>query len=173
MTAMKRLYLPSFALALTALAGCAALAPQSFPPGTSMAEVEARLGKPPVIVKAADGGTVWQYPTGPVGQTTFIVQFGPDQRTKAAYQALTMQEFAKIQRGITRDQVRLLLGPPGETMSFGRMNEEVWSYRYQAAASDNRIFNVHFDASTGYVRATSDQVDPLLNPWDMSAPSAS
>ena len=54
-------------------------------------------------------------------------------------------------------------------MSFSRMNEKVWSYRYQASASDNRIFNVHFDATTGYVRTTSDQTDPLLNPWNMDA----
>jgi hypothetical protein len=54
-------------------------------------------------------------------------------------------------------------------MSFSRMNEEVWLYRYQASASDNRIFNVHFDATTGYVRTTSDQIDPLLNPWNMDA----
>jgi hypothetical protein len=155
------------------LVACVTLQTPSFPPGTSMAEVESRLGKPPAIVKAPDGDTLWQYPSGPTGQTTFMVRFGPDQRARAAYQALTLQEFAKVQRGITRDEVRLLLGPPGETMRFGRMNEEVWSYRYQASASDNRIFNVHFDAGSGQVRTTSDQFDPLLNPWDMSTANAS
>ena len=157
----------SVALAAALLAGCASLASPSFAPGTAMGTVEARMGKPREVVKVPDGDTVWQYPTGPAGQTTFIVRFGPDDRTKAAYQALRVEEFAKIQRGITRDQVRLLLGPPGQTMFFSRMNEEVWSYRYQVSASDNRIFNVHFDAGTGYVRSTSDQIDPLLNPWNM------
>ena len=57
----------------------------------------------------------------------------------------------------------MLLGPR-ETMLFRRMNEEVWSYHYQASASDNRIFNVHMDAKTGTVRSTSDQFDPLFNP---------
>jgi hypothetical protein len=149
------------------LAGCASFGPPSFAPGTGMGEVESRLGKPGNVVKVPDGDTVWQYPTGPAGQTTFIVRFGPNDRTKAAYQALTVAEFAKIQRGITRDDVRLLLGPPAQTMYFSRMNEEVWSYRYQVSASDNRIFNVHFDAGTGHVRTTSDQPDPLLNPWNM------
>jgi outer membrane protein assembly factor BamE (lipoprotein component of BamABCDE complex) len=101
-----------------------------------------------------------------------MVRFGPDGRTKTVYQALTWQQFAKVRRGITRDEVRLLLGPPGETMRFDRRNEEVWSYRYQVAASDNRIFNVHLDASTGYVRATSDQIDPLLNPTSFDAATA-
>jgi len=161
---MKPLHSLLPAIALAVLSGCASLQPPSFAPGTGMGEVESRLGKPRDVVKMPDGDTVWQYPTGPVGQTTYMVRFGPDQRTKSAYQALTLQQFAKIQRGTTRDEVRLLLGPPGGTMFFGRMNEEVWSYRYQASASDNRIFNVHFDAGTGYVRTTSDQFDPLLNP---------
>ena len=94
-----------------------------------------------------------------------MVDFGPDQRVTSVYQALTEARFAKIVPGTTtQDDIRLLFGPPGQTMFFSRMNEEVWSYRYEASASDNRIFNVHFDATTGYVRTTSDQMDPLLNP---------
>jgi hypothetical protein len=151
-------------LAAILLAGCASLAPPSFPPGTAMSDVEARMGKPRSVVKAPDGDTVWQYPSGPIGQTTYMVRFGPDQRTRSVYQALTFAQFAKIQPGLSQDEVRLLLGPPGETMRFSRMNEEVWSYHYQASASDNRIFNVHMDAKTGTVRSTSDQIDPLLNP---------
>jgi hypothetical protein len=146
------------------VSGCAALEPPSFPAGTAMSEVESRMGKPKDIVKAPDGDTVWQYPTGPVGQTTYMVRFGPDQRTRSVYQALTLGQFAKIQPGVPRDEVRLLLGPPAETMFFSRMNEEVWSYHYQAAAADNRIFNVSLDAKTGTVRGTSDQTDLLLNP---------
>ena len=151
-------------LAAMVLAACASLEAPSFAPGTGMGEVESRMGKPGNVVKAADGDTVWQYPSGPVGQTTYMVRFGPDQRTRSAYQALSLGQFAKIRPGVPRDEVRLLLGPPGQTMFFSRMNEEVWSYRYQAAASDNRIFNVHLDGKTGAVRSTSDQVDPLLNP---------
>jgi hypothetical protein len=150
--------------AVLLVSGCAALEPPSFPAGTPMPEVESRMGKPKDIVKAPDGDTVWQYPTGPVGQTTYMVRFGADQRTRSAYQALTPGQFAKIQPGVPRDEVRLLLGPPGETTLFRRMNEDVWSYRYQASAGDNRIFNVRLDAKTGTVLGTSDQTDLLLNP---------
>jgi hypothetical protein len=151
-------------LAAALLAACAGLEPPSFAPGTPMGDVEARMGKPRAVAKAPDGDTVWQYPTGPVGQWTYMVRVGPDQRTKSVYQALTLEQFAKIQPGISRDEVRLLLGPPGQTMVFGRMDEEVWSYRYQIPVSTNRIFNVHFDAATGRVRSTSDQEDPLFIP---------
>ena len=168
---MRRSLCSFAAAALLLVAGCAALRPPSVPTGASMAEVEGLLGRPKDVVAGPGGVTEWQYPTGPVGQTTFMVRFGADERTKAAYQALTFEQFAKVRRGISRDEVRLLLGPPGQTMFFVRMNEEVWSYRYQAAASDNRIFNVHMDATTGYVRTTSEQMDPLLNPWNMDAPN--
>ncbi len=165
-------YRTSLPLAVAGLlvGGCASLAPPSFATGTAMSEVESRMGKPKDVVKAPDGDTVWQYPNGPVGQTTYMVNFGADQRVKSVRQALTLEQFAKIRPGTTtQDDIRLLLGPPGETMSFSRMNEEVWSYRYQASASDNRIFNVHFDAKTGAVRTTSDQIDPLLNPINHAA----
>lgn len=152
-------------IAALLVAGCAALAPPSLPVGASMAEVEAKMGKPRAVVKATGGDVVWQFPTGPAGQTTYMVAFGPDERVTSVYQALTEERFAKIVPGrTTRDDVRLLLGPPGETMRFSRMNEEVWSYRYQAGWSTNRIFNVHFDATTGVVRSTGDQEDPLFLP---------
>ena len=93
-----------------------------------------------------------------------MADFGADQRLKRFYQALTIEQFAKIRIGMPEDEIRLLFGPPGETSYFSRMSEEVWSYRYQPSWSDNRIFNVHFDAKTHSVRSTSDQIDPLLNP---------
>jgi hypothetical protein len=156
-----------FSLAAGALlvAGCAALAPPSFAPGTGMGEVESRMGKPKDIVKAPDGVTVWQYPNGPLGQTTYMVDFGADQRVKSVYQALTFERFAKIVPGTTtEDDIRLLFGRPGQTMFFGRTNEEVWSYRYQSGASSNWIFNVNFDAKTRIVRSTGQEIDPLFQP---------
>ena len=156
--------LPAVAGALLA-AACASLAPPSFPPGTSMSEVESRMGKPRDIVKAPDGDIIWQYPTGPLGQRTYMVDFGADQRAKRFYQALTVEQFAKIRPGTTtQDDIRLLLGPPNETMFFRRMNEEVWSYRYQSGASSNWIYNVNFDAKTKVVRSTGQEIDPLFQP---------
>jgi hypothetical protein len=156
----------SLALAIASLAAaCASLGPPSFPAGTSMAEVEARMGRPQAVVNAPGGVVVWQYPNGPVGQTTYMVDFGPDQRVTTVYQALTEQRIAKIVPGTTTQaDIRLLLGPPGQTMFFSRMNEEVWSYRYQTGASMNWIFNVNFDAKTKIVRSTGQEIDPLFQP---------
>ena len=144
-------------------AGCAALEPPSFPAGTAMSQVESRMGKPRDVVKAPGGDVVWQYPNGPVGQTTYMVDFGPDQRVKSVYQALTEERFAKIVLGkTTEDDIRLLFGRPGQTMFFSRMNEEVWSYRYQTGATGNWIFNVNFDAKSRIVRSTGQEIDPLF-----------
>ena len=143
------------------LAACAA---PSFPPGTSMADVEAAMGKPKAVVKVPSGETVWQYPNGPVGQTTYMVDFGADQRVTVVYQALTFERFAKIRLGMTQDEIRLLFGPPGYTMFFSRMNEEVWSYRYQIPVNSNWIFNVNFDATSRTVRSTGQEIDPLFTP---------
>jgi outer membrane protein assembly factor BamE (lipoprotein component of BamABCDE complex) len=91
-----------------------------------------------------------------------MVAFGADGRAKGLTQALTWENFAGLRPGMTRDEVRLVLGRPGGTVTYRNLGEEVWSYRYQIPVSTNRIFNVHFDAATGRVRSTSDQEDPLF-----------
>jgi outer membrane protein assembly factor BamE (lipoprotein component of BamABCDE complex) len=158
MTGLIKTALPVLALALAA---CAALSP-SIPPGASKAEVEAVLGKPVDVVNAPGGEVVWQYPRGPIGQTTYMVTFGADGRATGLTQALTWENFARIRPGMTRDDVRLMFGRPGGTVTYRNLGEEVWSYRYQIPVSSNLIFNVHFDAATGKVRSTSEQIDPLF-----------
>jgi outer membrane protein assembly factor BamE (lipoprotein component of BamABCDE complex) len=156
--------LSSLAVALLLLAGCTALRPPSVPTGASMAEVAAVLGRPKDVLAGPGGVTEWQYPTGPVGQNTYIVTFGPDQRVSAFKQALTFENFARIRPDMTHDEIRLMFGRPYTTVYYRNLAEEVWSYRYLIPVNDNRIFNVHFDARTGRVRTTSDQKDELFHP---------
>ncbi len=146
------------------LAGCAALRSPVVPNGASMPEVEAALGRPKDVLTAPGGAIEWQYPTGPIGQNTYIVTFGPDQRVAAFRQALTFDNFAKIRVGMTGDEIRLMFGRPYTTVYYRNLDEEVWSYRYLIPVNDNRIFNVHFDRKTGQVRTTSDQRDELFHP---------
>jgi hypothetical protein len=153
------------ALAALAFAGCAAMRTPSIAPGASISDVEASMGKPIAVVKAPDGDSVWQYPRGPFGQQTYMVRFGADQRVKSFTQALTFANLAKVQNGMTKDEIRLLLGyPTMEVITYRNLNQEAWSYRYLIPAADNRIFTVLFDVTTGRVRNTNDQVDELFNP---------
>jgi len=149
-------------LAVLALVGCAA---PWIPPGASMGDVEARMGKPAAVVKAPDGDTVWQYPKGPFGQKTYMARFGPDQRVTSFTQALTFDNLAKIQRGMTKEDVRLMLGYPTiPVVTYRNLNQEAWSYRYQIPVSDDRIYTVLFDVSSGVVQTAYDQVDELYRP---------
>lgn len=158
MTALTKTAVSALALFIS---GCAALSP-SIPSGASKVEVEAALGKPVDVVNAPGGEVVWQYPRGPLGQTTYMVAFGADGRAKGLRQALTWDNFAGIRQGMTRDEIRLGFGRPASTVTYRNLREEVWSYSYQLPVSTNRIFNVHFDTATGRVRSTSEQEDPLF-----------
>jgi hypothetical protein len=152
-------------LAVLALAGCASIEPPSIPTGASMGDVESRMGKPFSVVKAPDGDTVWQYPKGPFGQQTYMVRFGGDQRVRSFTQALTFSNLAKVQNGMTKDEIRLLLGPSTmEVITYRNLRQEGWSYRYQIPVNDDRIYTVLFDVTTGRVVNTNDQVDELFHP---------
>jgi outer membrane protein assembly factor BamE (lipoprotein component of BamABCDE complex) len=83
---------------------------------------------------------------------------------KSFSQALTWENLGKIQRGMTRDEIRLLYGPPNDTITYKNLSEEVWSYRYNIPINDDRIYNVHFDVTSGTVRQTTDSIDELRHP---------
>jgi len=151
------------ALALS-VSACAVFQTPSVPLGASTAQVETIMGKPADVVPAPDGDTVWQYPTGYYGEYTYVVTFDADQHVKAFSQARTLEKFAKIRQGMSRAEIRLLFGPPFETVTYNNLREEVWSYRYLIPVADGRIFSVHFHAGTGLVRRTSDEFDPVYHP---------
>jgi hypothetical protein len=138
-------------LALSFLAaGCANFSAIS--PGDSALTVEARVGAPGTVWKNADGSEVWEYPMGPSGVQTFMIDIGPDRAVRAVRQALTEEYFAKVVAGMSREDVRRLLGRPKEVWYFPARDEEVWTWRYLEV--NYRFFNVLFDRTSGTVRTT-------------------
>src|SRR6266853_3446147 len=138
-------------LALSALsAGCANFSAIS--PGDSAHSVEARVGPPAAVWKNADGSEVWEYPQGPASVQTFMITIDSDLAVREMHQVLSEEYFSKVHAGMSRDEVRRLLGKPGEIMVFGARDEEVWSWRYQQ--ENPMFFNVLFDRSAGTVRTT-------------------
>ena len=73
------------ALSLLA-AGCANFSAIS--PGESALTVEARVGPPGTVWKNADGSEAWEYPMGPSGVQTFMIDIGPDRAVRAVRQVL-------------------------------------------------------------------------------------
>ncbi len=141
--------LPLFAFAAL-LAGCANFTAVSS--GMPAQQVQAKLGTPETVRKNADGSEVWEYPGGPLGRQTYMVTLGSDRAVREVHQVLNDEYFSKVHAGMSRDDVRRLLGKPGEIMVFGARDEEVWSWRYQQ--ENPMFFNVLFDRSTGTVRTT-------------------
>ena len=137
-------------LALILAAGCANFSAIS--PGDSAQTVETRVGAPGAVWKNADGSEVWEYPLGPAGVQTFMIDVGPDRTVRAVRQVLKEEYFSKVVAGMSRDEVRRLLGRPKEVWYFPARDEEVWTWRYLEV--NYRLFNVLFDHTSGAVRST-------------------
>ncbi|HUL93867.1 MAG TPA: outer membrane protein assembly factor BamE [Burkholderiales bacterium] len=137
------------ALALAAsLWGCAAVSPVRS--GADAAQVEARMGRPETVHRNSDGSETWEYPGGPLGRQTYMVTLGPDRAVRDVQQVLSEEYFSKVAPGMSREDVRRLLGKPAEVATYAARDEEVWSWRYQQQSA--MFFHVLFDRSTGTVR---------------------
>ncbi len=146
---------------LSMLFGCDWFAQKELKPGeSSVDDVRRLMGRPEMIWEEKDGSQVLEYPRGPAGHQTYMVEIGPDGRFRAMRNVLVRESFEKVRAGMTRDDLRRLLGKPTETAQFPLKQEEVWSWRYQAEASRSLMFNAHLDPSTGRVRSVSTTPDP-------------
>jgi outer membrane protein assembly factor BamE (lipoprotein component of BamABCDE complex) len=154
---MPRTLLLLFFPALAAFLCSCAATPVST--GMDAVQVQARMGKPETVRKNPDGSEIWEYPTGPLGRQTYMVTLGPDHAVKDVRQVLTDEYFLKVIPGMSRDQVRQLLGKPSEVSTYTARDEEVWSWRYQQVNA--MLFNVLFDHSSGTVRKT-ERIEEIL-----------
>lgn len=150
------LALSSVALAVS-LWSCAAVSPVKN--GMDEMQVEARMGKPETVRKNADGSEIWEYPTGPMGRQTTMVTVGSGHAVTDVRQVLSDEYFSQVKAGMSRDQVRQLLGKPAIVSVYGARNEEVWSWRYLQV--NPMFFNVSFDRDAGTVRSTQ-RLDEIM-----------
>jgi hypothetical protein len=127
--------------------------------GMDEAQVQARMGKPETVRKGADGSQIWEYPRGPLGRQTYMVTLGPDGSVKEVSQVLSDPYFSKVTSGMSREEVRQILGRPGDVWMFPARDEEVWTWRYQDV--NPMFFNVMFDRTSGTVRSTRKQEEIL------------
>ena len=126
-------------------------------------EVRIVMGQPEVVLEEEDGTRLLQYPQGPEGARTWLFKIGGDGKLLDYKQLLTQENFAAIQTGMSRDDVRWLLGKPRTMVPFPLKNEEVWDWRYLETNPEQRFFNVHFDRSTGRVTRTSSSDARTIN----------
>jgi hypothetical protein len=139
-------------LAVAVLAGCTSFS--GIAPGTPAERVQARVGAPGMVWKNPDGSELWEYALGPNGFETYMVTIGSDHAVQEVHQVLTDEYFSKVRFGMDRDQVRRLLGKPGEVMMNPSRDEETWTWRYQDLHVHNMLFNAVFDHTVGKVKRT-------------------
>src|SRR5260221_688731 len=151
---MPKAALSLLLLALAAsLAGCANFAAVSS--GMPAQQVQAKLGAPETVRKNADGSEVWEYPRGPLGVETYMVTLGSDRAVREVRQVLNDETIAKLQVGMSREDVRRMIGKPRYIGFSDYTDEEIWSWRYRAWRVRTMDLYVQFDRPTGGLKRDS------------------
>ena len=133
--------------ALTLLAGCDAQRIEKLEEGVaSEADVRAQFGEPAAVLTEADGSRVFEYPRQPEGRTNYFITIGADGKMSALRQVLNARNFAKVQPGLDKAEVRRILGRPAKATPYELKKEEVWDWRFSDEASQPKQFSVTFDA---------------------------
>jgi len=156
---MNTIFSRALALLLPALlAACAGFS--AINPGASAREVETLVGAPASVWKNADGSEVWEYPRGPLGVETYMVTLGSDRAVREVRQVLSDETISKLHAGMSRDEVRRLLGRPRDIGSSDLNDEEIWSWRYREWGVRNMELYAQFDRPTGTLKKiTRFQID--------------
>jgi len=126
---------------------------------SSEGDVRMVMGQPETVWEEEDGTRALQYPKGPEGARTWEFTIDNSGKLKDYRQLLTQENFSRVAKGMSRDEVRRMLGKPRKVEQFKLKNEEVWDWRY-LEGNVQRLFNVHFDMTSGKVTGTSSS-DPL------------
>jgi len=88
-----------------------------------------------------------------------MITLGPDQVVRQLDQVLTEANYAKARPGMTRDQIRRLLGRPARVETFANLGEEVWEWRIEGMPhNEETYFNVFFDTGSGLVSKAGKRV---------------
>jgi len=148
-------------LAVFGIAGCKPFAIESIKPGVTTAmEVRDLLGPPAMEWRNDDGSLTWEYSGQPEGTRCHMITIGPDQVVRSVEQVLNEKNFARIQAGMSGDEVRRILGKPASTQFFSLSQERVWNWRIEGGPTitDPYFFTVHFDTD-GQVLRTGRNVE--------------
>ena len=122
------------ALALL-LAGCASY--RDLAPGQStVADVEAIMGRAAEQRVKSDGETWLYYPKQPFPRKVYVARLAPDGKLVALEQRLSEEYIAKLIPNHSRkEDVRDLFGSPYESLTFPRMARETWSWHMRQFAN--------------------------------------
>lgn len=139
------------------IAGCASYAGRGLVLGVSSdADVIQLMGEPAMRFAEPDGSQLLVYPRGPAGFQTYMLRIDAQGVLTSRENVLDQKHFARLQPGMTQDQVLRIIGPPWPdwTMYFAARDELVWEWRWCDDFNEPARFNVLFDGSSGKLRST-------------------
>ena len=144
---LKRLFAGLFSGLLAAvLPACDSVSLDKLKPGvTTMAQTRDIMGPPAMEWQDADGSATLEYPRTPNGVVNYMIDFGPDKVLRAVRQVLTEANFARVREGMTREQVRRLLGQPASEQYYPLKKEYVWDWKTKTESAYDYFFDVYFD----------------------------
>ncbi len=96
--------------------------------GKSRGEILAKFGKPMRSSLAPDGERL-DYSRGPDGLNTYFLYLNHEGKVTRIEQALSENNFNRIQTGMSQSEVIEILGDPPKRHIIGRERGYVWSYR--------------------------------------------
>ena len=144
----------------TILPGCDSFVLQDIKPGvTTAVEVRAGMGNPGYEFRNEDGSVTWEFTRQPSGVHCYMITFDPGQIVQKVDQVLNETNYAKVQPGMSRDEIRRLLGKPARVETFNNLREEVWEWRIEGMPhNEETYFNVFFDTDSGLVKKAGKRV---------------
>lgn len=154
--------LAALALCTALLAGCAMLDRDArLQPGVSReAEVLAIYGQPRRIWPETDGGHTLEYSSQPFGQHCYMVRIAATGQLVSVEDGLSPAGRARIEPGMTPEQVSRRLGTERTRVFFHLSGEDVWDWTIEPEQPGYGMrFNVHFKDGR-VVRTTQSMVFP-------------
>lgn len=145
-------------LLLSLFASCASYSGAGLKPGIStMEDVVRVMGQPAMRWQNPDHSAQLAYPRGPASLHTYMVFIAPDGKLQRIENALDPKVVARVQPGMTQDEVLRTLGPPprGWTTYYPSRDELEWEWRYCNDWNEAARFDVLFDNAKGTVRTTA------------------
>jgi outer membrane protein assembly factor BamE (lipoprotein component of BamABCDE complex) len=154
--------LPALLLCAALLAGCATPDRDArLRPGESReADVVAFYGSPTHVWPDAGGGRTLEYSTQPMGRHCYMVHLDAEGRLLGVEDGLSPQGRARIEPGMTPEQVSRILGRERTRVFFPLSGEDVWDWTIEPEQPGYGMrFNVHFKGGR-VVRTTQSMVFP-------------
>ena len=147
--------LPLLLLSAALLLACDAKRIEKLEEGVATeADVRRQFGDPVTITEKADGSKIMEYPRQPEGSSNYLITIGADGKMSALRQLLSPANFAKVQPGLSRDEVRKLLGKPAKTQRFAlKPDEEIWDWRFIESGVP-KVFSVTFGGDAKVLSST-------------------